>query len=38
MYGIFDKHQYLVSEVDQIKNIRYVKIHNPHNKIDDIKK
>ncbi|CAF0824493.1 unnamed protein product [Brachionus calyciflorus] len=37
-FGVYGKHQYLVSEVDQIKDIRYVKVHNPHNKLDDIKK
>lgn len=32
------KHQYLISEVGIKDDIRFVKIHNPHNKADDIKR
>lgn len=45
-YGIMHKHQYLVSDVGRIvieeekstTILKYVKIHNPHNKPDEIKR
>lgn len=37
-FGVMNKHQYLISDVGLKNEIRYVKIHNPHNKPDAVKK
>jgi hypothetical protein len=37
-YGIFKAHQYVVTDVFTINKIQYVKVHNPHNQPDKLKK
>jgi hypothetical protein len=37
-FGIFSCHQYVLSGVGKVKDLRYVKVHNPHNTADELKK
>ncbi len=36
--GIIPKHQYLVADIGLLDDLKYVRIQNPHNVSDPIKK
>lgn len=37
-FGIYDKHQYLISDAFVKEGIQYLKVYNPHNMPDKIKR
>ena len=38
MHGVYHMHQYAVTEIYEISNLKILKVHNPHNAPDIIKK
>lgn len=37
-YGVYKDHQYVVTDAFILNKVRYVRVHNPHNQPDKLKK